>query len=191
MFRRYDGSNNVDVANVRRFDGANFVDCQFVRRFDGANWIDVWTDWYFAIKAVAGNSSGSVSNGVLSAYIDNYLSGADYVHFDLYNDNYSRVNTLTRPFEIKIDWEATFSFSTGSLAQRDINLYVVDNNNNISTQKGYLNTFARCTDILSVTTANIKRIYVDANATNSVYTGGYFNAKIYGIWIAGSQVPFK
>ena len=196
MLRRFDGANNVvDVANVWRFDGNNFVNCQSIKRFDGTNWIDVWNDWYFAIKTVVGQSSASVSNDVFTAYIDNYISGPDYVHFDLFNDNYSRVNALSRPFDIKIDWEATFNFSVGSLAMRDIRLLIIDNNNNSVLAFGYLNTFARRIDTYSITAANvvfpIKRIFVDANATNPVHTGGYFNAKIYGIWIAGSQVPFK
>ena len=41
-FKRFDGSNFIDISSCKRFDGANWVDAQEVKRWNGANWIDVW-----------------------------------------------------------------------------------------------------------------------------------------------------
>jgi len=41
-FKRFDGSNFVDPANVRRWDGSAWVDAGFARRWDGSAWQNVW-----------------------------------------------------------------------------------------------------------------------------------------------------
>ncbi|HEX3077786.1 MAG TPA: hypothetical protein VHQ24_13065 [Lachnospiraceae bacterium] len=43
MIKRFDGSNYIDVENLRRYDGANWIDTEKNYRFDGVNWIEFYS----------------------------------------------------------------------------------------------------------------------------------------------------
>lgn len=72
MLKRFDGTNMIDVGNVKRNESAGFTNASFVKRFDGVNWIQVWPTVYFThsamlewLKIDSGNmTTWSIVNGV-------------------------------------------------------------------------------------------------------------------------------
>ena len=180
-FKRYTGSAQTDVANLKQWHGSNWVNCKSLKRWDGSNWIEVLNG--FRVNHVIGTQvTSAVSNGAWTCVAanggtsgDGYVVGSGLFLFP--------IDSFTLPLTLEADYEFT---NSGAGTAGTIYLGTFDSAFNMLSGHSTSTTFARTTRSVSLpANANAKYLGVNIGLNNVKQ----ISTTVYSLKIDGQQIP--